>query len=173
VDSFAKESVHPKPVLLGWIYMKNLLEVDIKVPNQTRYLRLIGEIGEDIAGTLQKFNDSDPEELAYHINLVLTEAMANAIKHANKNDPNKDVHISINLTDDQLSIKVYDQGQGFDISNTNMETPDPELDHGRGVFLIRSLMDSVTYRRCKNGNVLEMHKSLRKSNTNGNNAGTK
>ena len=142
--------------------MKNLLEVDIKVPNQTKYLRLIGQIGEDVAGALQKFNDSDPEEIAYHINLVLTEAMANAIKHANKNDPNKDVHISINLTDDELVIKVYDQGQGFDINTMDHETPDPELDHGRGVFLIRALMDSVKYKRCGNGNVLEMYKSLHK-----------
>lgn len=142
--------------------MKNLLEVDIKVPNQTKYLRLIGQIGEDVAGALQKFNDSDPEEIAYHINLVLTEAMANAIKHANKNDPNKDVHISINLTDDELVIKVYDQGQGFDINTMDHDTPDPELDHGRGVFLIRALMDSVKYKRCGNGNVLEMYKSLHK-----------
>ena len=146
--------------------MKNLLEVDIKVPNQTKYLRLIGQIGEDVAGALEKFNDSDPEELAYHINLVLTEAMANAIKHANKNDPNKDVHISINLTDDQLYIRVYDQGQGFDISSADLETPDPELDHGRGVFLIRSLMDSVQYRCCEKGNVLEMYKSLRTDENN-------
>ncbi|MDY0213472.1 MAG: ATP-binding protein [Desulfuromonadaceae bacterium] len=140
--------------------MRNLLEVDIKVPNQTKYLRLIGQIGEDVAGALERFNNSDPEELAYHINLVLTEAMANAIKHANKNDPTKDVHISINLTDDLLSIKVYDQGQGFDISTADLQTPDPALDHGRGVFLIRSLMDSVTYSRCDTGNVLEMRKSL-------------
>lgn len=146
--------------------MKNLPEVDIKVPNQTKYLRLIGQIGENVAGTLQKFNNSDPEELAYHINLVLTEAMANAIKHANKNDPDKDVHISINLTDDQLSIKVYDQGQGFDISSGDIVTPDPELEHGRGVFLIRTLMDSVKYRRCEKGNVLEMHKLLHKTSNN-------
>jgi serine/threonine-protein kinase RsbW len=140
--------------------MKNLLEVDIKVPNQTKYLRLIGQIGEDVAGALERFNDSDPEELAYHINLVLTEAMANAIKHANKNVPTKDVHISINLTDDLLSIRVFDQGQGFDISTAELQAPDPALDHGRGVFLIRSLMDSVTYNRCETGNVLEMRKSL-------------
>jgi serine/threonine-protein kinase RsbW len=146
--------------------MKNLLEVDIKVPNQTKYLRLIGQIGEDVAGALQKFNDSDPEELAYHINLVLTEAMANAIKHANKNDPNKDVHISINLTDDQLWIRVYDQGQGFDISSADIQVPDPELDHGRGVFLIHSLMDSVKYHRCEKGNVLEMYKTLSTAHSN-------
>ncbi|MDY0190368.1 MAG: ATP-binding protein [Desulfuromonas sp.] len=139
--------------------MKNQLEMDIKVPNQTRYLGLIGRIGEDIAYTLKNFKNNR-EELAYHINLVLTEAMANAIKHANKNDPNKDVHITINVSDKNLCIKVYDQGQGFDISDTQKLLPDPTEDHGRGIFLIHALMDSVTYKHCENGNVLEMNKTF-------------
>ncbi len=54
---------------------KKEIEVDIKVPNQTRYLSLIGRIGEDIAKELDTY-DGDRETLAYHINLVLTEAMA-------------------------------------------------------------------------------------------------
>ncbi|MBN2644107.1 MAG: ATP-binding protein [Desulfuromonadaceae bacterium] len=141
--------------------MKNLLEVDIKVPNQTRYLSLIGKIGEDIANTLKRFNNSDPEELAYHINLVITEAMANAIKHANQNDPTKDVHICICLSDQELCIKVYDQGQGFDINQIETTDPDPQQDHGRGIFLIRALMDRVSYERCATGHVLEMRKSLK------------
>ena len=58
--------------------MNEKIEVDIKVPNQTRYLGLIGKIGEDIARTLKKYQ-GDREELAYHLNLVLTEAMANAV----------------------------------------------------------------------------------------------
>jgi len=143
--------------------MKNVLEVDIKVPNQTKYLSLIGKIGEDIASTLKKFNNSNPEELAYHINLVITEAMANAIKHANRNDPTKEVHVCICLSDENLCIRVYDQGQGFDISKAKEIDPDPTQDHGRGIFLIRSLMDSVTYEKCSGGNVLEMHKSLKKN----------
>lgn len=140
--------------------MKNQLEVDIKVPNQTKYLSLIGKIGEDIAYTLKRFNDNR-EELAYHINLVLTEAMANAIKHANKNDPNKEVHISISLSHNNLCIKVYDQGQGFDISAIKKLKAAPEDDHGRGIFLIHSLMDSVTYTQCKSGHVLEMNKTFK------------
>nr|WP_320048258.1 ATP-binding protein [uncultured Desulfuromonas sp.] len=139
--------------------MENQLEVDIKVPNQTKYLSLIGKIGEDVAYTLKKFNDNR-EELAYHINLVLTEAMANAIKHANQNDPNKDVHISISLSENKLCIKVYDQGQGFDISEIKKIEAHPEDEHGRGIFLIHALMDTVTYRRCCNGHVLEMSKTL-------------
>ena len=53
------------------------LAVDIKVPNQTRYLCLIGHIGENIARTLKHYG-GDREKLAYDLNLVLTEAMANA-----------------------------------------------------------------------------------------------
>ncbi len=84
---------------------KNQLEVDIKVPNQTRYLSLIGKIGEDIAKELDKYN-GDKGTLAYHLNLVLTEAMANAIKYANSEDPDTMVHISIGISADEILIKV-------------------------------------------------------------------
>jgi len=139
--------------------MTDKLEVDIKVPNQTRYLGLIGKIGEDIARTLKRFK-GDREELAYHINLVLTEAISNAIRHANEDDPDKEIHISINIKQQKLHIRVYDQGEGFDITSL----PTPELkyldEHGRGVYIIRSLMDEVTYRRLDDGHVLEMIKAL-------------
>lgn len=139
--------------------MADNIEVDIRVPNQTRYLGLIGKIGEDIARTLKRFR-GDREELAYQINLVLTEAMTNAIRHANEDDPAKEIHISISITNRTLSIKVYDQGQGFDV--TTLPVPDFKglEEHGRGVYIIRSIMDSVTYRKFKKGHVLEMTKVL-------------
>ncbi|KIH76626.1 serine/threonine-protein kinase RsbW [Geoalkalibacter ferrihydriticus] len=138
---------------------KEKIEVDIKVPNQTRYLSLIGKIGEDVARTLKRYK-GDREELAYHINLVLTESMTNAIRHAHEGDPSKEVHITITIQDKELCIKVYDQGQGFDISTL----PVPEVrcleEHGRGVFIIHTLMDSVSYRKFNGGHVLEMIKAL-------------
>lgn len=139
--------------------MTDKLEVDIKVPNQTRYLGLIGKIGEDIARTLKRYR-GDREELAYHINLVLTEAITNAIRHANADDPEKEIQISINIENEKLHIRVYDQGAGFDM-NTLAAPEFKYLDeHGRGVYIIRSLMDEVNYRRLKDGHVLEMIKSL-------------
>jgi len=139
--------------------MDERLEVDIRIPNQTRYLGLIGKIGEDIARSLKRYQ-GDREELAYHINLVLTEAMTNAIRHANENDPDKEVQISIQIANRELSIRVYDQGEGFD--DRSLPSPEPRYlnDHGRGVYIIRSLMDQVTYRRVSGGHVLEMIKSL-------------
>ena len=83
------------------------IAVDIKVPNQTRYLCLIGHIGENIARTLRNYG-GDREKLAYDLNLVLTEAMANAILHANEGDPAKDVHIEISIVKQNLFIKVFD-----------------------------------------------------------------
>jgi serine/threonine-protein kinase RsbW len=138
---------------------KKDIEVDIKVPNQTRYLSLIGRIGEDIAKELDKYT-GDRETLAYHINLVLTEAMVNAIKYANADEPDKLVHIVINISEDEVMIKVFDKGQGFDINS--IPTPNfGELeDRGRGIFLIRSLMDTVCYKKTRNGNVLTMSKKL-------------
>lgn len=141
---------------------KNEIEVDIKVPNQTRYLSLIGRIGEDIAKELDRYG-GDRETLAYHINLVLTEAMVNAIKHANAGDPDKMVHIYINISDQDLMIRVYDSGQGFDINTIPAPDFDTLEDRGRGIFIIKSLMDTVRYTKIADGNVLEMTKCLRTS----------
>jgi serine/threonine-protein kinase RsbW len=138
---------------------KNELEVDIKVPNQTRYLSLIGKIGEDIARELNKYG-GDRETLAHHINLVLTEAMVNAIKYANTDDPDRMVHILINISEHEIQIKVYDNGQGFDINSIPPPNFEALEECGRGIFLIRTLMDFVQYRKVPDGNVLEMSKKL-------------
>jgi len=138
---------------------KNHLEVDIKVPNQTRYLSLIGRIGEDIAKELVRFS-GNRETLAHHINLVLTEAMANAIKYAGSGDKEKLVHISITICAAEIVIRVYDHGQGFDINSVPPPNFEELEDRGRGIFIIKSLMDAVTYRKLASGNVLEMSKKL-------------
>ena len=139
--------------------MQEKVEIDIRVPNKTRYLRLVGRIGENMARALENYG-GDREELAYHINLVLTEAIANAMLHGNEEDPGKEVHISISLHCERLNIKVFDQGAGFDMDSLATPKLDEFDEHGRGIFIIRSLMDKVCYRRLEDGNVLEMVKFL-------------
>lgn len=143
--------------------MKNEIEIQIKVPNQTRYLRLIGNLGENMAREICRLPD-ERDVFAYNLNVVLTEAMSNAIKHANAADPDKDVTIHISISDTELAILVYDSGQGFDLNS--VPVPVFETDRlnetGRGIFIIRSLMDSVVYRKADGGNVLEMKKALRR-----------
>lgn len=134
------------------------IAVDIKVPNQTRYLCLIGHIGENIARTLKDYA-GDRDKLAYDLNLVLTEAMANAIQHANVSNPAKEVHIEISIVKQQLVIKVFDTGQGFDIKQY-AEPRHPLEEHGRGIYLIHTIMDNIAYLPTDNGHVLKMTKAL-------------
>jgi serine/threonine-protein kinase RsbW len=138
---------------------ETILSVDIEVPNQTRYLRLIGDIAEQIAKDLDVAN-GDCDTLAYHLNLVLTEAVTNAIEHGSPGDPNNTVRICISIEDKNLCVRVYDHGQGFNLDAVSVpEFADLE-EHGRGIFVIRSLMDSVEYHKTEGGNVLEMRKKL-------------
>ena len=136
-----------------------VIQVEVTIPTQTKYLDLIGSIGERIVKELEGFS-GDKQALAYQLNLVLTEATANAIKHAKDSDAKDTVRILINLQQDLLSIKVFDHGQGFDLA----AVPIPDLDHpqenGMGLFFIRSMMDSVSYTRLDDGNVLEIIKYL-------------
>lgn len=135
------------------------IQVEVIIPTQTKYLDLIGSIGEHIAKELDKFS-GDREALAYHLNLVLTEATVNAIKHSNHNETKDTVRIAIHIQENELNIKVYDYGQGFDLETV----PLPDFEHpkegGMGIFFIRTLMDSVTYTRQGDCNVLEIIKYL-------------
>jgi serine/threonine-protein kinase RsbW len=79
--------------------------------------------------------------------VALDEAFVNAVKHGNKNDPTKLVRITAELTPNEASFTVEDEGEGFDIR----AIPDPcdpanlFRTSGRGVLLIYNIMDEVEY----------------------------
>jgi len=137
----------------------SILQVDVLIPTQTKYLDLIGSIGEHIAKDLDTFS-GDREALAYHLNLVLTEATTNAIKHATQRTPKDTVRITIHIQDNELNIKVYDHGQGFDLENVPLPDFDQPKESGMGLYFIRTLMDSVTYTKQSDCNILEIKKFL-------------
>ncbi len=136
------------------------IQVDVVIPTQTKYLDLIGSIGERVVKELENFT-GDREALAYQLNLVLTEATVNAIKHACTDDPKNCVRITIHVEENELNIKVYDHGQGFSLEDVPMPDFDQLHEEGMGIFFIRTFMDSVTYTQQKDYNVLEIIKYLR------------
>jgi serine/threonine-protein kinase RsbW len=79
--------------------------------------------------------------------IALDEAFVNAVKHGNKNDPNKLVRITAELSPREASFTVEDEGEGFNVQ----EIPDPcdpanlFKSSGRGVLLIYNIMDEVEY----------------------------
>ena len=98
------------------------------------------------------------EDIQEQINLAVIEAGTNAIKHGNKEDPNKKATLEFTIAEDKLGILIKDEGVGF----TRKEVADP-LDpenllksSGRGLFLMEACMDSVTYEA--NGTIIKMVK---------------
>jgi len=139
--------------------MQEKIAVDISLPNQTKYLSLLGRIGENLAYAPIRFS-GDRDELAFHLNLVLTEAATNAICHANRQDPAKKLRVVIAISESRLTIQVHDEGEGFDIEAYAGSEAKETDERGRGVQLIFRLMDHVQYRGQTGGNVLEMTKYL-------------
>ncbi|MGJ0557961.1 ATP-binding protein [Methylocystis sp.] len=138
---------------------ETVVNLDIVVPNQTRYLRFVGAIAEQLAKELD-VPEETRDTLAFHLNLALTEAVANAIQYSSAANSADSVRISFSVEDSNLSVRVFDHGRGFDLA----ALPTPEFDElrerGRGIFFIRSVMDSVQYHKTESGNVLEMRKKI-------------
>jgi serine/threonine-protein kinase RsbW len=97
----------------------------------------------------------------FEIELATSEALANAIVHGNQEDPDKRVYLSCRCsTDGEVSITVEDEGQGFDVDEVpDPTTPDKRLGKGgRGIYLMKALMDEVCFER--RGAVVHMRKGF-------------
>ncbi|MBT8485511.1 MAG: ATP-binding protein [Phycisphaerae bacterium] len=83
----------------------------------------------------------------FAIRLALEEALSNAFKHGNRNDPAKVVRIEFIVDDAQVVIDIEDEGEGFDPGSV----PDPteeenlEIPSGRGIVLMKSFMSDVRF----------------------------
>lgn len=98
------------------------------------------------------------KEDEYKLLVAATEAVNNAIVHGNKMNGNKIVRLSCCAYKKKIVIQVRDSGIGFDASNLPNPTERNNLlkEHGRGVFLVRALMDEVHFRKLKTGLLVSM-----------------
>ena len=101
------------------------------------------------------------EDTRHWIGIAIREAVANAIKHGNRQAPEKDVEIEVKIDPEEVLIRIRDQGKGFDpgavrdpLDPANLLRPD-----GRGIFYMKSFMDEVDY-SFRNGTVVTLRKRL-------------
>lgn len=100
------------------------------------------------------------EDTAGQIAMLAREAAANAVLHGNKSDPAKHVHVTFALSKEALSIRVADEGAGFNPE----DVPDPLSPEGllrpsgRGIFLMRAIMDEVHFRQLSPGTEITLVK---------------
>lgn len=129
--------------------------IALKVPSDFKYLERVLNY---ISQRMVSLGIADPEDT--DVILALDEAIVNAIKHGNKCNPEKCVHIIAEMRCDGVRFTITDEGSGF----ARDEVPDPTdpcrllEPSGRGLLLINHIMDEVCYNDC--GNEVQMFKRL-------------
>ncbi len=117
----------------------------------------IGSVADAITETLIELEV--PEQKRLEIGLAVQEALVNAVVHGCKNDPSKEVRCRMQSSSNgRIVITVTDPGPGFspDLLSDPKRRENIYADHGRGVYLIRQLMDEVSFER--RGNEIRMWK---------------
>jgi serine/threonine-protein kinase RsbW len=121
---------------------------ELTVPSRLEVLESVQSLVTEAA---REYRLSD--DFAYWMELTICESMINAIRHGNRCDPSKTVHLKISLNGAQIEIIVEDQGTGFSLTDLADPTETKNLlkPSGRGVLIIRSFMDEVELSECAGG----------------------
>ena len=110
------------------------------------------DYAEEITMGMAKRAGFDEDDLT-KIGMAVRESMVNAVVHGNRYNANKKVRFSVSKDSDNLTVRIIDEGEGFDVESV----PDPLApenlfrNSGRGIFLIRSFMDDFRIRRLEPG----------------------
>jgi serine/threonine-protein kinase RsbW len=103
------------------------------------------------------------EDQRFHVAMAVREAAINAVLHGNEYDPSLEIDVSLENTGQDFVVKIADQGRGFDPE----KVPDPLAEEnklrgtGRGIFLIKSLMDEIHFRQLHPGTEVTLVKHLK------------
>ncbi len=92
------------------------------------------------------------EDIIFAIKLAYEEAVTNAVKHGNCNDPTKHIDLRWFVAPDRFVLMVRDEGCGFRPADVPDPTADENLERpcGRGLMLMQSYMTKVRYSRAGN-----------------------
>jgi serine/threonine-protein kinase RsbW len=98
--------------------------------------------------------DAGLDEVEFNKLIVATtEAVNNAILHGNRSDPGKSVTVAVDIRKQYLVVQVCDEGGGFDPDSVENPLKDENLlkESGRGLFLMKTLMEEVDVRMREDG----------------------
>ncbi|MGD2068131.1 MAG: ATP-binding protein [Gemmatimonadota bacterium] len=118
-------------------------ELVLELPNDLRTIEHAVEYVMQRCGVCESYQD----RLRLNFRVGLTEALSNAMLYGNEEDPEKRVRVDVTVRDGEIKAQVTDQGPGFD----PRDVPDPTAPEnvtkagGRGLFLMRELLDEVHF----------------------------
>mgnify|MGYP001435511185 CR=1 FL=1 len=130
----------------------------IVVPSSHDYLPTVDEF---VEGILRGWGTD--ESVIADIAISVSELVNNAIVHGGRVNPEQQISIEVTRSDSAAQIRVSDQGQGFDPDQVSDPLAEENLlkEVGRGIFIVRSLMDSVDIDVSAGGTSVTITKTIR------------
>ncbi|RMF69145.1 MAG: ATP-binding protein [Calditrichaeota bacterium] len=123
-------------------------DFEVAIPSSLEEIASVERLAEKAADKMG-FSEEEKDSIA----IAVTEAVNNAILHGNKQDKQKQVRIKFLFEKERLTVKVKDQGEGFDPNKISDPLAPENLlkESGRGIFILSSLMDEVKFNFDQNG----------------------
>ncbi|SDB86785.1 ATP-binding protein [Williamwhitmania taraxaci] len=127
------------------------MEKRLTISSKLENICLVEKLIDEVSDVLQLSS-----ELYGKVLIATVEAVNNGIVHGNKLRPDKKVEVILTFQSPVLRILINDQGSGFDYSSVPDPTTPENIEniHGRGVFLMQHLSDSVSFDN--NGSTVEL-----------------
>ena len=134
--------------------------IRLDLPATHKHLNILGACISELLVRVE--NVAEREAITYNLQLAAHEACANIIDHAYVGDLERRILVTLTLFEcpRRLIIELHDTGYSFDPAAIPEPNLDEAHDHGYGLFLMRSLMDEVTYASQPEGNHWALVKHL-------------
>lgn len=135
--------------------MNNLIKLNI--PSNLKYLETVIDVVEYFLKNNIKNDEIINSEVA-----SITEATSNAIIHGNNENSEKNIYLKISITNSDIITTIEDSNKKYHNYYNNYEYGEEDVlsQHGRGLFIIDTYMDEVSFEKGKKGNILKMIKRL-------------
>ena len=135
------------------------MKKEIKIKNNVGELEKVNAFIEEIGEELQL-----DMELLMNLNLVMEEMVSNVIFYAYPEGKTADIELTAECTGHTLTFVLSDKGREFDPTmkediDTATDPADRELG-GLGIYIVKNIMNEVTYQRLEGKNLLTMKKDL-------------
>jgi len=138
--------------------LKSPRTFELTIPSKLEELEAVQKLIEEATAAFGVNAD-----MAYWLELTISESVINAIRHGNQFDPAKKARVCISSDGENVEVIVEDQGSGFKIDELADPTEGDNLlkPSGRGILIIKSYMDEVDLSRREGGGTrLRMVKKL-------------
>jgi len=135
--------------------------VTITLPAKMKYLHLVSKFGARMVSSIDPPIDSkEAHDCSHAFELALSEAFTNAVKHKGGMTDKTEVIIEFEVGENELVVMVKDRNPRFDMANVSPPLISDHPDSGYGIFLIKQIMDKMTYHREDGCNVVTMSKKI-------------